>query len=118
MRLDQLDFRTMAVLEYSQFLKRSDGIWCRAISYGDGQFGFQYMYEYPAPDWEGGLWSHMTNITALELACLISHCTPTQHRYLLTDADVNFQTIRVPKDHFLPWTEAELAEMLPITDKT
>lgn len=121
MRLDEIRWeKTPQDIKYSQYLKRSDGLWCRALHVGESgqpgaEYKFQYMYQYPAPDWDGGMWSRTGPLTALELSCLLQHCTPTDLRWSIPFWECS--ELRVPKDHFLPWTEAELAEMLPITIK-
>ncbi|MDE4913497.1 hypothetical protein PQI07_22715 [Methylobacterium sp. 092160098-2] len=125
MRLEQIVWRkTPQDISYSQYLKRSDGIWCRALQTDydvlsgektGAYYKFQYMYQYPASDWLGGMWCHSNPLTALELSCLLQHCAPTDcHVWLPRMAEVD---LRVPKDHFLPWTDAELAEMLLVTIK-
>jgi hypothetical protein len=117
MRLADIDWtRTPEDIRYSQYLRRSDGIWCRALqsdlyAHTGGLYRFQYMYQYPAPDWPGGLWSHSGPLNALELSVLLQHCTGSTHRQFPWEAQVE---LRVPKDHFLPWTEEELDQMLPV----
>lgn len=106
-------------IAYSQYLRRSDGIWCRLVQtqtdkMQGGFYRFEYLYEYPANFGTDGKWSRSGPLNDLEATCYLAACEPHGHSF----PNEAKRPTRMPKDHFLPWTEAELAEMLPITDKT